>query len=118
MSMAVGPTVFLAPFVLVVTGYLSFGAILWIAGTVGDVPSVRRFARSLAVGTAGTATAFVAANAVWALAAATGAERIAGVVVLALALTVPVLLLAPLLYGLVRFARPGRGHSLLTTAST
>lgn len=111
------PAVFLPLFTLVVTGYLCFAGTLWIAGTVGDVPEIKEFARSLAVSTAGTVTVVIASQTLRLLAVDIGAEPLGDLVGLLLVVVLPGMLLAPLLYSLVSFARTRRLRAALRDAA-
>lgn len=107
------PAVFLPLFTLAVTAYLCFAGTLWIAGTIGDVPEAQQFAKSLAVSTAGTVTLVIASHVLRLFAADVGAEPLGDLVGLLLVVALPGMLLAPLLYSLVSFARTRRLRTAL-----
>ena len=102
------PAVFLPLFTLAVTAYLCFAGTLWIAGTIGDVPEVRQFSASLAVGTAATVTVVIASQLLRLVVVAVGPDLLGDLVGLLLAVALPGMLLAPLLYSLISFARTRR----------
>ena len=102
------PAVFLPLFTIVVTAYLCFAGTLWIAGTIGDVTEFRQFAASLAVSTAGTVTVVIACQLLRLVVVAVRPDPFGDVVGLLLTVALPGMLLAPLLYSLISFARTRR----------